>query len=204
MSNIPEKFFDKVKELYTTYEKVKLAIIYTENFDPKRELYIAPINQLRSTLDHLFKAVAHTDDIDYELKEAQEHLDRAGFDAFEILASNLGIIIYDKLKNYSTETLTAVFPDYYKTIRPKIVDIQTKLGEIRKSKKNSLNGINVSFTSYFEQIEILLEFNKIVDCTIPAIEEYQKKRRRERLFNFIITGILSAVISGLIVYFITK
>jgi hypothetical protein len=219
MASVENEFFNKIKELFDLYEKVKLAIIYSENFDPKQELYIASINQLRSTLDHIFKAAAHSNDMEYELKEAREHLDRAGYDAFEVLASNLGISLFEKLNSYSTETLTTIFPDYYQSIKPNLLAIQAKLGEIRKRKKDSILGSENSFSSYFDQIELLLDFNKRVDCMIPSLEDYHQKKLseeaekqaierkekfKEKLFNVIVVGIVSAVLSGLIVFFITN
>jgi hypothetical protein len=208
MSSIPEEFYRRTNELFALYERVKLCIIYAENFDPKDELYIAPINQLRSALDHFFKASVHPDDMDYELKEAQEHLDRAGYDAFEILASNLGKSIVDKLAGYDTDVLTEAFPEYYQVIRPKLIEVRANLAEIRKKKKHSKNGVDDSFSSYFDQVLLLLDYNKTVESHIPSIEEYKKKkkreRRKERLFNVVIVGILCAIIGGLAVYFAIK
>ena len=40
-------------------------------------------------------------DMENELKEAKEHLNRAGYDTFEILASNLSLHISEKMKRYS-------------------------------------------------------------------------------------------------------
>ena len=106
MSTTSEDYLKKVTELFSLYEKVKLCIIYAENFDPKDELYVAPVNQLRSSLDHFLKAAVHPDDMTYELNEAREHMDRAGYDAFEILASNLGKTIIEKLNVYPTDVIT--------------------------------------------------------------------------------------------------
>ncbi len=218
MSVTSDEYFKKVMELFSLYEKVKLCIIYAENFDPKDELYIAPVNQLRSSLDHFFKAAAHPDDMIYELNEAREHLDRAGYDAFEILASNLGKSIIDKLSVYPTDVITTNFPDYYQIIKPKLIEVRANLAKIRKRKKNSTIGSNDSFSSYFDQVLLLLEFNKNVDFNIPSLEEYYQKklaeeaikkeeerriRKRERIFNFFVIGIVSAVIGGIMVFFAT-
>ena len=207
MKSVENEFFNKIKELFVLYEKVKLAIIYAENFDPKREFYLAPSNQLRSSLDHIFKAAAHPNDLEYELKEAKEHLDRAGYDAFEVLASNLGLSLVEKLNGYSPDTLTNVFPDYYQNIRPTLIEIKAKLGEIRKKKKDISLGSGDSFSSYFDQIEVLLGFNKTVDTMIPSLEEYHQKKLKEnfkeRFLNVVVVGVICAVISGLIVFFIS-
>jgi hypothetical protein len=218
MSTTSEDYLKKVTELFSLYEKVKLCIIYAENFDPKDELYVAPVNQLRSSLDHFLKAAVHPDDMTYELNEAREHMDRAGYDAFEILASNLGKTIIEKLNVYPTDVITTNFPDYYQVIKPKLIEIRANLADIRKRKKNSTTGSDESFSSYFDQVLLLLEFNKNVDFNIPSLEEYQQKklkeeaikkeegrriRKKERIFNFFIVGIASAVISAIIVYFAT-
>ena len=63
--------FDKLEELFSLYEKVRQAIVLSENFNKERKMHIAPINQMRSTLDHIFKAINSVDKIetcDYELK----------------------------------------------------------------------------------------------------------------------------------------
>lgn len=70
--------FDKLEELFSLYEKVRQAVVLSENFNKERKIHIAPINQMRCALDHIFKAINSVDKIetcDYELKEAKEHLD---------------------------------------------------------------------------------------------------------------------------------
>ena len=47
--------FDKLEELFSLYEKVRQAVVLSENFNKERKIHIAPINQMRSALDHIFK-----------------------------------------------------------------------------------------------------------------------------------------------------
>ena len=78
--------FNKLEELFSLYDKVRQAVILLENFNEKQKMYIAPINQLRSALDHIFKAVNIYDDTkqcEYEVKEAKEHLDSHRCQSFE-------------------------------------------------------------------------------------------------------------------------
>ena len=113
--------FNKLEELFSLYDKVRQSVILLENFNEEQKMYIAPINQLRSALDHIFKAINICDDFEqceYELREAKEHLDRAGYDTMELLAANIGITIVEKLKRYDTKTITEVFPYYFTTIKP--------------------------------------------------------------------------------------
>ncbi|MCX6249379.1 MAG: hypothetical protein NTX61_01375 [Bacteroidetes bacterium] len=96
-------FYSRVSGLYTDYVKVKEAIISAENLNPEKRVYIAPLNQLRSALDHILKAsVAETkESIEYELVEAKSHINRAGYDAFEITATNLFPLIRSTLYLYT-------------------------------------------------------------------------------------------------------
>ena len=50
--------FNKLEELFSLYDKVRQSVILLENFNEEQKMYIAPINQLRSALDHIFKAVS--------------------------------------------------------------------------------------------------------------------------------------------------
>ena len=199
--------FNKLEELFSLYDKVRRAVILLENFNEEQKMYIAPINQLRSALDHIFKAINICDDIEkceYELKEAKEHLDRAGYDTMELLAANIGITIVEKLKRYDTKTITEVFPYYFTTIKPQLTDIKGIVASLRSEKKIDSDK---SFSAYFDQISILINIDKKVDTMIPSLVEYEKKKKNERLKTWVIS-ILSSIISGLLVgiimYFVTK
>lgn len=194
--------YDNLEELYDLYDKVRQAVILVENFDKERKMYIAPINQLRSALDHIFKAVncaREPEQSAYELKEAKEHLDRAGYDALELLAANLGTTIIEKVSQYDNKALTSVFPDYFTEIKPKITDIRNIVANLRSEKKIDSER---SFSAYFDQITELIDLDKRVDVMIPSLEEFKQKEARNE-WKVWIAGIVSAIISGLAVYFIT-
>lgn len=209
--------YDSLEELYDLYDKVRYAVILVENFDKERKMYIAPINQLRSALDHMFKAVHYAKNQKqsaYEIKEAKEHLDRAGYDALELLAGNLGTTIIEKVSQYDNKTLTSVFSDYFTKIKPKITDIQNTVAQLRSEKKIDSEK---SFSAYFDQITELIDLDKRVDVMIPSLEEFKQKeeetmrkeeeaKKKDKYKEWIIgtlSAIVSAIISGLVVYFIT-
>lgn len=199
--------FNKLEELFSLYDKVRQSVILLENFNEEQKMYIAPINQLRSALDHIFKAINFCDDFEqceYELREAKEHLDRAGYDTMELLAANIGITIVEKLKKYDTKTITEVFPYYFTTIKPQLTDIKGIVASLRSDKKIDSDK---SFSAYFDHISILINIDKKVDTMIPSLVEYEKKKKKERLKTWVIS-ILSSFISGLLVgiimYFVTK
>lgn len=196
-------FYDSLRNLYDLYDKVRQAIILVENFDKDRNMYIAPINQLRSALDHIFKAVSFAEDkarSEYELKEAKEHLDRAGYDALELLAAYLGIAIIEKVAQYDNNTLTTVFPAYFTVIKPKITDIKNRVAILRSEKK--INS-EISFSTYFDQITELIELDKNVDVMIPSLEDFKQRDKKSRIRQAIIwiaSTIITAIISGTIGY----
>ena len=133
--------FNKLEELFSLYDKVRQSVILLENFNEEQKMYIAPINQLRSALDHIFKAINICDDFEqceYELREAKEHLDRAGYDTMELLAANIGITIVEKLKRYDTKTITEVFPYYFTTIKPQLTDIKVEYEEMKEDYDNQV------------------------------------------------------------------
>ncbi len=201
-------YFDNLNEISSLYTKVRDAVILVENFDRNRDMYIAPLNQLRSALDHVFKAISCAKDDEprstYELKEAKEHLDRAGYDALELLAGSLGNGIIDKLSKYETATLSAVFPEYYQVIKPKLTTIKEIVAVIRSEKKGDAEK---SFLAYFDQITEMVEIDKEVDKMIPSLEEYDHKRKMEESKSNVkqtIIAIVGALIGGVLVYVITS
>ncbi len=199
--------FNKLEELFSLYDKVRQAVILLENFNEEQKMYIAPINQLRSALDHIFKAINFCDDFEqceYELREAKEHLDRAGYDTMELLAANIGITIVEKLKKYDTKTITEVFPYYFTTIKPQLTDIKGIVASLRSDKKIDSDK---SFSAYFDHISILINIDKKVDTMIPSLVEYEKKKKKERLKTWgisILSSIISGLLVGIIMYFVTK
>jgi len=200
-------YYSKLKELYPLYERVKYAILLVENFDEKREMYVAPINQLRSALDHIFKSVNianETESCDYELKEAKEHMERAGYDALELLAGSLGASVIKKLQIYDNETLTAIFPSYFTDVKPKITEIRQNVAERRLERKTDSSK---PFFAYFDEIKELVEINKSVDRMIPSLQEYrskgQKKNKVERLWNYL-WGPLIGFLIGILTWLLTK
>jgi len=196
-----ENYHNKLNQLSPLYEKVKFAILLVENFDEKQEMYVAPINQLRSALDHIFKSVNIANEsanCDYEIKEAKEHLERAGYDALELLAGSLGTSIINKLMPYDTETLTNVFPSYFTSIKPKIIEIQQNVALRRMERKIESNK---SFSAYFDEIVELVNINKSVDKMIPSLQEFNRKKGKENRKDIlwkIIIGLISCLVGFLL------
>lgn len=195
-------YFNGLKNLCALYDKVRLAIVLTESLDEEHKMYIAPINQMRCALDHVFTGisnVANEEKSTYELKEVQEHLTRAGYDALELLTIILGNQIVKSLRKYDTDVISSVFPIYYQQIKPQLIECKKQISILRTEK--TVNS-EKSFLAYFEQIQKMIEFNKAVVNMIPSLDEFSAKRRKEICRKWL-WGIIATIIGGIIVWLIT-
>lgn len=178
-----------------------------EEFDNEHKSYIAPLNQLRCALDHVFNGLKEVNDIErssYELKEVKEHLQRAGYDAFQLLVTQFCIHIAEVMKEYDNETISHVFPQYYQEIKPSLTKCKEEVAALRS---NVSIDANKSFEEYLSNIKTIKELCDCVDSMIPSLEEYKKKqknRERNRTIWEISCGIVIAVVSGLLIWILTS
>src|SRR4030065_1954767 len=184
------------KELAPIYFKVKKVIIDAEELDPEQKVYIASFNEIRNTLDHIMKAslCENKDDLVSNLNQTKVHLNRAGYDTYEILASNLGLAIPKAVERYSSEIIARVFPSYYTDFQPKLIEIQKKLGEIRSLKNVDENWNPGSFEIYDKNKNDLVEIYKSVLGYIPLLE----KERKRNLWSIIVNNIIIIIITLLV------
>jgi len=198
-----EKFYDKLNALSTLYQNVRGAMFLLEQLDEKCEMYIAPINELRNALDHVFRAIKLNEDVDDELGLVKEHIERAGYDALTLLAAMLGIRIAKNLEPYDTDTFTNVFPDYFTIIKPKITEIQTHIAECRNKRGGNSERY---FAVYFDEIKDLIDIDKKVDMRIPALQDFSNRKKKEEKFKKIwkyLIGPIVGVVSGVIIAYLT-
>lgn len=94
--------------------------------------------------------------------------------------------------------MTTVFPDYFTIIKPKITDIKNRVAILRSEKK--INS-EISFSAYFNQISELIDMDKRVDIMIPSLEEFKQKKKRSQRKKYIlwlVSTVVTVIISGLI------
>jgi hypothetical protein len=166
---------EQLKELYPLYIRVKEVIVLAEEFDPYHRIYLAPFNQLRSALDHIFKCFSDNPNPEYNFSELKEHLIRAGNDTFEILCSNFSMYITENISPFNMDVINQGFPDYYPIHKPIMVDLQTKIAQIRTHTKNS-DPISIkSFNEYYTIFEKLQVIYKETLTRIPILIEIREK-----------------------------
>lgn len=191
------------KELAPLYFKVKEMNVKAENFDKLSRSYIAPFNEFRSTWDHMFKASVLDDEKKgmENLIEAKVHLYRAGYDVYEIFASDLGLRITDAIERYSSENVARVFPLYYNEFQPKIIHVHEELSKVRSNKNVDGNGDNVSFDTYEKSINDLISIYSNIQEYIPILEK-EEKRNYWSLLNAHAVTFAITIIGGLILAYV--
>jgi len=200
-------FYDKLNDLLPTYETVKDLIIKIETFDEKEEVYVAPMNEMRSTLDHIFRAIKYSNNpakCDEVLIGAKEHLERAAYDSYDLLAKILGKQVKTKTDPYDLDTLNASLPEYFSEIKPKIYEIQMKIIDLRKKRDIKCE---TYLSTYDDMIQQLWNINKLIDSRISSLVECKEKKKREkkieRFWQYIIGPIIGFAFA-LFLWLLTK
>ena len=207
---------EQLRELTELYQVVKEIIIYCEEVDGNM-IGMPILNELRNSFDHLMRVNAlhfglkSTEEEDYKtdnMKKAYGHLYRAGYDALDWVCLTLRGRIVGEVQDFSLETINAVFPEYYKDIRPELVDIETKIGKIRQEKDVGEKNLS-NFASYVNIMKTLKGHYKLALKKKPGMIEYEQKKekekkkdRRREITTEIIIGIILALIAGAIGYYL--
>jgi len=203
MSDSDAKVFLSIQELASLYKKVKEGIILDENFDPNDRIHLGALNELRNALDHIMRAVLNPDNYSKEVIDARDHLLRAGYDAFESLAMTASQTIISSLQKFDKDVIATICPDYYRVIKPKIIDLKKELAKIRSGRDNSQTDILKieTLTDYTEKANELFEFSKTVSENIPEMVEFQKSKRKlfwkDQLLRLLI-GIFGVILGFLL------
>lgn len=194
------------KEIAPLYFQVKAMNVRAENFDEQSRSYIAPFNEFRNTWDHMIKAAVmdNTKDGIDNLNEAKVHLFRAGYDIYEIFASDLGLRIAESIEKYSSEDISRVFPQYYSDFQPLIITIHQELSTVRSTKNVDGNGNSDSFQVYEKNIEKLIEIYKNIQGYIPVLEKEKKRGFLKLIKEHFITVIITLITSLLVGYWLFK
>lgn len=161
----------KLSNIAELYIKVKNAITLSEGFN-NHKVRIAIINELRNALDHIMSATLNPDQkhCDDQLGEAIEHLNRAGYDAYELISINISTRIINSVEKYSSEVISQQFPFYYDEIKPTLEEIQREIANVRSMKKIDPQTKHKNFEDYLPFIDRILHYDKIVIQNINKLE----------------------------------
>jgi hypothetical protein len=198
MTSNSEDFHKGLNEIKELYIVVKEVIILAENFDPAHDVYLSPLNELRNSLDHIMRSLIYPDKIANELDEAKEHLYRAGYDAYEVLAINVGDAIIKSVEKYDAVIISSVFPTYYTDVKPSLLEIKVELADERAHKRLNPDTGTKSFTPYKEKISNLIKQLKICTIQVPDLQKAKKKKKQKKFVDVLIgliIGIVMAIVA---------
>lgn len=194
----PVDFYAKMREINDLYIEVKEVIILAENFDPTHEVYLSPLNELRNSYDHLMRIITYPEKWQNEFDEAKEHLYRAGYDAYEVLAINVSDAILKIVEAYHSSVIATIFPGYYQDIQPLIMQLRVELAGERAHKRLDPETGTKSFNPYKEKVVEPIKHLKICEQNIPLLEGEISKNKKQALRKTI-TNTIGGIIIGIII-----
>jgi hypothetical protein len=157
------KELEKISHIFGS---VKGLIIYSEEISQKSNPQI--LLELRNSFDHLIRAIIaelkQNDDEKYileNLDKAFSHLFRAGYDGLDYAGIVLRDLIDRELEDFSPKTINDVLPEYYKEMKPRIIEINQLIAELRR--KKDVGGMAASelpdLSSFDEYLKLIEELN---------------------------------------------
>ncbi len=199
----------KIKEVVELYLFVKKLLLYNENIDPESYTFPQVLNELRNSYDHFNRALAvklgfsESDDSDYSYKNLDKslgHIYRALYDTLDWLNINVAESIENELEPFSAETIKEVIPNYFSETKPKILEYNSRITEIRYRK--DISSINHEcLKEYSEIVAYLIEVRESIISRVDTLIEYESRKKKEsnkNLIYYAIISIISAIVGGII------
>lgn len=187
-------FYDKMQELLVIYERIKTHVILAEYYNSKMSISISVINELRNVFDHVMRSIKHEDRFPDEMKKAEGHLLRAGFDACEIIIIDRLEYLHNFKNKYSFESIQKVYPRYSDEVLSLISDTKKELTHLRTNEIDN---------------DRLSKYEEIVEKLIVVCDELDKNTRnlvllqeKERLIEIVSIRNVT-VFAGLIMFFVS-
>jgi hypothetical protein len=191
----PEDFFRRFSSIKELYLEVKEAIILAENFDKGSDVYLSSLNELRNGFDRLMRSLDYPAQLSEEFDEAKEHLYKAGYDAYEVLAINVGNSIVKVVEEYDSGIISTIFPRYYDEIKPMLIDMRIELAGGRAHQKLNPTKGTKSFYPYKDQVTRLIQQLKFCEVQVPNLQAEKKRRSRKSLKTALIPSIITLVLT---------
>jgi len=197
----------KFKELTELYLVVKETILYFEEINQEQKADIQVINELRNAFDHLMRVTATIFDVkrlsnepnEYILKnldKAYGHVYRAGYDTVDFLCLTIKKEISESLSRFDPSVIKEALPDYYPTIKPRLVKLENDIANYR-SKKDVTEDDHERLIDYINVSRELGDFREKISLATDSLIEIQQEANNATLKNW-----FAKVIIGLFLLFL--
>lgn len=225
---------EDVKDITALYLQAKALILYAEEIDEQTKSNLQIINELRNAFDHFMRVLhrklipdtpfikskeeeeeeeedgeGHVEEGYHrgQLDKAKGHIYRAAFDALDGTVLTLKSKVEEELRVFPTEIIIEIYPNYY-NVKRKLNALANNVASHRARKDiGGDTGTGEIFDNYIADIESLkTAYDDILNAGPLLVErrkEFKKNNRKPWVFT-IVTGLISALIAGLLVYLIVK
>ena len=220
---------DLYRAIVEVHNEAKGLFLLAEETEPHRfRSFLQPSNELRHAYEHAIRAKANEFgqdkgpvDPDYQnrsLKRTLGHEYRAFFDWADWLSVILRERIQNTLKPYNNACIVEVLPDYYPTIKPRIMEISKSIAKIRGDKDIARReeeepspdeiekdpAVLSEIREYKKMVAELWDIHKKMIKAVPSLEEYRQKKEREWWKNWrwtVIGTIIATIVGGVLLCF---
>lgn len=211
--SVPCQNADKWARLVEIHNHAKSVFLCAEEFDPEFLDFVQPVMELRNGFEHIIRAKAAelgvngeadakaAEYIPQSFDKAIGHEYRAFFDAADWFSVCIRNRITKTLKRYSHECITAVLPDYYPKLRPRIDQTCREIAAIRGAKDIAKGkDLLAEVGKYRAAIDELLGIYEQIENSIPALVDWKQKNRRSAVVGHVVTflvgGLLTAIVTA--------
>jgi len=130
------------EQIVELHNETKALFLFAEEIEHEQfQDFTPPINEMRHAWEHVVRAKANEFGLDgcdfsedYQqdcLRKALGHEYRAFFDCADWIGIILREEIHQALESYDTACIKEVLPEYYPTLRARIMEISTSIAIIR-------------------------------------------------------------------------
>jgi hypothetical protein len=180
---------DRIREVCILFFKTKALMLKAEEIDNNNGTFLQPTLELKAAFDHVMRAFAREHGVtksdssngtyaDHQLDKSMGHIYRAYFDTADWISINFREQTSDMLEPYDNSDITAVFPAYFTDIKPRLIDYETGISNLR-NQKDIAGESDTLFDQYEALLGLMCEDMKSVSRMIPSLEEYSMRRKRK-------------------------
>jgi hypothetical protein len=198
-----------IRKISTYYRAAKELIIYGEQIDPNNRTLAQLLSERSNALDHILRVFLEKqglrdepvkDPIAYNrdsLNKAYGHIYRAAYDALDWVALTIQERLAKDINSVSIEAVSAVMPEYYSDIKPKLEKILRDDITSLRDHKDVTDGNEDNLESYIQTVVTIRQlFDKVQEKMSSLIEYNLKHKRKERLN--LVWQIIIAIIAGIV------
>jgi len=200
------------RRLVEIHNHAKAVFICAEEFDCKMHEFMQPNLELKNSLEHIMRAQAARLGINKEasndihqyvhqsLDKAIGHTYRAFFDAADWISVSIRDRIQKSLKSFSVDCISAVLPEFYSQISPRVDTICCDIAKIRADKDVSKTAdLLKEVDRYRQSIDELIKMLTQIRCSITTMSNWRRRKYLSRIGEWFCCCVLGGIITAAVI-----